>query len=822
MRTALLMWSAALAACSESGSGDSTAESSTCPCIDASSSPFVGSRYIVSAAVAEEMRSQGQEGCVAGSILGPYVGSAGMNSQEYHCYPPDYGLSGCDAYDVDLAGDHVCATDSPPSWCASAWCFVDMETCRRSGLDVQGTVLFDDLHLFYSYGTCLDTEEGQEAALAYQRDSSPIATVGQGEVLTVGIPTMDYPLHFKRDPDGAVLIGVDNEAYYDDSVQWEGTMIDFLDEIVSVAPYAAFNYTYTSPVARLASPGSKWTATVYDVEKRLLDMGGSDFWVTAERAEMTAFSTSYHIDLQYLWVPRPKKDNSFVTVATRVFIPFSNELWALLISVTIAMSLVEVYLFRKDWRADGYDDWKEARGWRAKTRVLVNEWGTYLGRSAMHITAGFPDEGHTSAQTIAWVGWAFLIMIFVAAYTANLAAFMLRPNSGSYIKDMQSAIEAQKKICVPTDLRGDMESRYPTAHLVDGLFDVLFSGSPEDISAALLESCDGMVMSLSTMKRYPPFAQIFCDIDVVAVEVVMESGWAFTASHDLAPSLSLWIQTLSSMGIKYTDTFESPYYSNTCDDVPRLLSRMQSTDDSRRSRNRSRRSRRLMGAEGAGAGASGVGGGTSVQESWFQIGIGDDTELERLPASTFSGVLIIWALFVTWGLLRSVWEQHEEDGLFEESIRHRREAESLKNGIMQMKNIELKLEGCTSFKLLSKPRSPDDATPSETKRSDVALTAPVAAQAAQMNGNGAEHQHHQHRLHRRRLHDEVHEVRGMIQNVEGHMADTRGQIEEMRGQIGEMRGMIQAILAAQQKAPEHHTRAEPSVAPPAKLRKRRS
>jgi len=803
------MWSAAIAAGSESGSGDPTAESSTCPCIDASSSPFVGSRYIVSAAVAEEMRSQPQEGCVAGSILGPYVGSAGVNSQDYFCYPPNYGTSGCAAYDVDLAGDHVCGSSSPPSWCASAWCYVDMEACRRSGLDVQGTVLFDGLNLYYSYGTCLDTEEGQEAALAFQRDGSPIATFGQGEVLAVGIPYMDYPTHFKRDSDGAVLIGVDHEVYFDDSVKWEGSMIDFLDEIVSVAPYAAFNYTYTSPVARLASGGSSWTATVYDVEKRLLDMGGSDFWVTAERAEMTAFSTSYHIDLHYLWVPRPKKDNSFVTVATRVFIPFSNELWALLISVTVAMSLVEVYLFRKDWRADGYDDWKEARGWRAKTRVLVNEWGTYLGRSAMHITAGFPDEGHTSAQTIAWIGWAFLIMIFVAAYTANLAAFMLRPNSGSYIKDMRSAIEAQKKICVPTALRGDMESRYPTAHLVDARLARMSS-------VALLESCDGIVMSLSTMKRQPPFAQIFCDIDVVAVEVVMESGWAFTASHDLAPSLSLWIQTLSSMGIKYTDTFESPYYSNTCDDVPRLLSRMQSTDDSRRSRNRSRRSRRLVGAGGAGAGASGVGGGTSVQESWFQIGIGDDTELERLPASTFSGVLIIWALFVTWGLLRSVWEQHEEDGLFEESIRHRREAESLKNGIMQMKNIELKLEGCTSSKLLSKPRSPDDATPTETNRPDVALTAPVvAANAAQMNGNGAVRKHRPRRLHRHHLHDGVHEVRGMIRNVESQMADTRGQ-------IGEMRGMIQAILAAQQKAPEHHTRAEPSVAPPAKLRKRRS
>ena len=61
-------------------------------------------------------------------------------------------------------------------------------------------------------------------------------------------------------------------ADYDDSVPWEGTVIDFMDAILAVSPFAAFNYTYTTPMARLASPGSQWTATVYDVEKRVVDV----------------------------------------------------------------------------------------------------------------------------------------------------------------------------------------------------------------------------------------------------------------------------------------------------------------------------------------------------------------------------------------------------------------------------------------------------------------------------------------------------------------------------------------------------------------------
>jgi len=829
MRTFLLLCSAAGAACSENGSGDfaqpppappppQTAESSTCPCIDATAK-FSGSRDIASAAVAAEMRDLGQDNCVTGSIIGPYVDSTGrINTEEFFCYAPDYGSNGCQAYDVDLSGSHGCATDSPPSWCASAWCYVDMEACRRSGIDMSGTRIFEDLKLYYSYGTCdMTMDEETEASLAFEHDANPITTQAQGEVLTVGIPTMDYPIHFKRDSTGALALGNEDPLYYDDSVPWEGTMIEFLDEILSVAPYAGFNYTFTSPMARLASPHSSWTATVYDVEKRLLDMGGSVFWVTAERTEMTAFSTSYHIDLHYLWVPRPKKDDSFLTVASKVFVPFSNNLWLLLFGVTIAMSFVEVYLFRKDWREDGVDDWELAVGWRAKARVYFEHWGTYLGRSAMHITAGFPDEGHTSAQTIAWIGWAFLIMIAVAAYTANLAAFMLAKGGGAYIKDMDNAISGQKKVCVQHAIWGDMSARYPMAYMVE--FDassLLGFDNPEDV----WETCDAIVYSLASMQRQATLAQIFCDLDVAAVEVVLESGWAFTASHDLAPSLSLWIQTLTSAGIKYTDTFESPFYSNTCDEVPRLLNAMQNTDEntdhsrrsrSRRRRRRSRSRRRLKG--GGGAGAAAAGSGDSVEESWTALNIGDDGELVRLPASTFTGVLLIWAFFVTLACVRSVYDQHEEEGLGDEALKKLKEkgrasTRKLKEKadkvdlLRQVMQTTLALQEKVGTQLslpVPLPKLSHAPAGAPPKRVSPEEPKPVAAQVVQLNGAG-----------------------------EVQIGQVHAKIDNVEGQVGEMRGMLQALIDAQQKAPEHHThqhhKHESSTATgtPSRLKKRRS
>jgi len=98
-------------------------------------------------------------------------------------------------------------------------------------------------------------------------------------------------------------------------------------------------------------------------------------------------------------------------------------------------------------------------------------------------------------------------------------------------------------------------------------------------------------------------------------------------------------------------------------------------DGRRRLRTRSRRSRRLKGGA-AGAAAEGSSGGQSTA-TWTSLGLSSGGDLERLPASTFSGVMIVWAVFVTWAILRSVWDQHKEEGLGNASLAHVRQSMSL-------------------------------------------------------------------------------------------------------------------------------------------------
>jgi len=770
----------------------------SCPCVDVSA--LFGEHHLATSAQASVLRAHGQEDCQAGDLLGPYISLTGLPyGQADFCYPSTYGSNGCQAYDALLKGDYACNTAEgvePPSWCASAWCYVDMEACRRSDLSMSGSNSWEDITPFFSYRTCADDDTG-DFALEYSKATTTIPYDGSGEMFRVGIPTMDYPMHFKRDATGAVVLGIEDPMYFDDSVPWEGIMIDYMDALLSVAPYAGFNYTFATPVSRLAFPGSKWTATVFDVTKHVVDMGGSDFWVTAERTAMTAFASAFSIDLHHLWVLRPTKDDSFLTVASKVFVPFSNNLWMLLLGVTIAMSFVEVYLFRDDWRKDGYDEWKEAKGLIAKMKVLFGEWGTYLGRSAMHITAGFPHEGGNSAQTIAWVGWAFLIMITIAAYTANLAAFMLQPSTGAYIKSMQEAIDANKVICVPNAVMAEIQTRYPDAFLLGMPMDALFGAAPADV----WDTCDAIVWSMPLIKRDPTMGQLFCDLDVVAVEVVMETPLALATGLDLATSLSLWVQTLNSMGLPYT-SFEESYYAQSCEEVPRMQALKDSTDADgrRRLRTRSRRSRRLKGGGAAAAAA-----GSDEEQStatWTSLGVSGGGDLERLPASTFSGVLLVWAFFVTWAILRSVWDQHKEEGLGNASLAHVRQSMSLAEASAKhamahfhhasesgseehrrkvKKSVEVAQQTLEQTRKAFKKKAQEEGQEETRSSHEPVLVAPGDVAISKTSGDVPT--------------DEVH---GLMQSLDGRMQGMTQNFEGFEGKMAEMQGMIEKLLDAQQ------------------------
>ena len=263
------------------------------------------------------------------------------------------------------------------------------------------------------------------------------------------------------------------------------------------------------------------------------------------------------------------------------------------------MSLVELWIFRDQWRHS--EAWLDAKTRKAKASVAVSLWGGYVARSCMHLSAGFPDEGKSTAETIAWVGWAFLILIVVAAYTANLAAFLLRGPTSYYIKSMDQAVAEKKIVCVALQVKPELEIRYPGARLRGLSFSGEFADDYKE------NSCDAVVWSMPVVQRLPSTARFICDMNLVAVDKVLEKTWAFPASPQLAPSLTYWMQQVQKKtGGKYADNFEQKYYANACTDVDLLQEKMLGTAIGRRLRGGGKGGK--GGAAGGAAGLAGQGG----------------------------------------------------------------------------------------------------------------------------------------------------------------------------------------------------------------------
>jgi len=118
-----------------------------------------------------------------------------------------------------------------------------------------------------------------------------------------------------------------------------------------------------------------------------------------------------------------------------IFKPLAPEVWGALLAVGVVTALA--YLFVEWGRNE--DDLMEGM-----------EDGLYnsLYFSLLTVTgAGTFTPKTWSGKIIAW-SWAWCIMLFVSAYTANLAAFLIvKPKGGTEFKSLDEALSMGTKIC---------------------------------------------------------------------------------------------------------------------------------------------------------------------------------------------------------------------------------------------------------------------------------------------------------------------------------------------------------------------------------------
>lgn len=299
--------------------------SGDCPCLDQS--------------IVHAMTHANNHSCVA--IAGSMI----------YDIPSGYG-AGCAAHDEDDGPG--CTDADAPVWCERAWCYVDAEACRAtSDVSFARSVLFHDSGLSYSYEACGGDVYSYADVARYLRTKAK-----GGITLKAALPTVtQFPAHFKRhaqtreplsNAEGAAVL----ESYLrNDSIPWEGAVVDYLTDVLRGSTFDAIHFTSVSSGTRKLFDSS-WTSLVAEVAAGNADIGASGTWMTSERLAIGEFSTPLYNDDFFLFVPGPMPETSILNVGYKVFRPFSIRLWGVVVGVIFIAGVLNLYMAEDDWSSE--------------------------------------------------------------------------------------------------------------------------------------------------------------------------------------------------------------------------------------------------------------------------------------------------------------------------------------------------------------------------------------------------------------------------------------------------------------------------------------
>ena len=388
---------------------------------------------------------------------------------EKYCYPTSYGTT-CGAHDMGL--DPFCNDSNPENlipFCNAPFCYVDPSKCNHSENSTYARSSYFP-NLFYSYNTCGAHDYWNQFLIVDQL---------KGQTLKVGVPALYYPDHFKFDADK-------NPIFFDPDINngvgdFEGMYIDVLKKL---SLFGGFTIVYT-PVSAHAKKHfeSLWDACIQDVAQGLLDMCIGNFWETTERREKVQFSTAVFNDIFYLRVPKPQEDKSFMAKIQILFQPFTTPLWITIILATVGVGMSYTILESNRKMSMSEVSGKVAHSIYSATMELMN--GAEQNEDMKIYIKGVT------------VTWSFFVLITVAAYTANLAAYLAQKKLVHKIISMEDCIANNCNLCheLSEAIRQTLQKQYTSLRI----FDEISVDEQIEVPQALTNgTCDVMAVSKHT------------------------------------------------------------------------------------------------------------------------------------------------------------------------------------------------------------------------------------------------------------------------------------------------------------------------------------
>jgi hypothetical protein len=312
-----------------------------------------------------------------------------------------------------------------------------------------------------------------------------------GEVLKVHFITDDWYLK---------QAGVDTQVSVDCiAEECTGIVFELYQDFKGVAGFdAVFTSLSPSALAVQENKGSMFTACAHDVGIGNLDLCVSNFWETAERRFMTAFSSPFDLETFYLWTEKRK-----ARTLTTMFAPFTTELWStlalifVLIKATIYAFEYPAAKFRIKWRERQeamLEKGERSKKLTAQANKEMEKEDKEFHNLLRHMDVwGERDKVNTIEGKAMSILIGLMFFVVTACYTANLVTFLnVSQDAPMYATRAEFETEEQTA-CVLTGLKGRVERSYPT-------LDILALPDWQSIKAAFLGGkCSGIVGAPSNL-----------------------------------------------------------------------------------------------------------------------------------------------------------------------------------------------------------------------------------------------------------------------------------------------------------------------------------
>lgn len=326
------------------------------------------------------------------------------------CYNRAYGALECKAHDLSVTP--ACTASNPEEWCQAKWCYVDPDRCDRPSEKsdfFRGVVMGAgecNKPLAYSYATCGNLNY-------YALGANEATKLGK---LRISWPDLESATGYTN------IFTKDGEAGVKDSAGKDtgrtGSTVHFMADLLE---FHGIQWEFM-PMSSESNNYSVSTVTncLHEVAINRTDMCWFDSWLTDGRLSMTTMIGLFEDTFMVMVRKEAKKAATFEDMIAVPFMPFTGELWAVIMSQYIVCALIFFWLEGQS----NEDDFPEPTLSKGVIECVFKGVVASFG-------GGLLMSPKTTPGKILVAGLSLSLMVFMSIYGAQVTTALVQSRLGA-------------------------------------------------------------------------------------------------------------------------------------------------------------------------------------------------------------------------------------------------------------------------------------------------------------------------------------------------------------------------------------------------------